>query len=191
MMQKMVAIAGIVVLLVGVIVLGVGLTGGSNNTSTTTVAVVPQTSRTIDANGIWSPGADTLTNGQSVTITLSVASYNSSAGPIFFYVMNESQWAAWGGCAPCTSPNLLNKTVTGGSSNSYSWTVPYSGPFYFVVDVESYGQSASVQFAANSTQSMTTTTSSNPTYVQAGVGVLIVGAVVLAVGIIITGKKKA
>lgn len=185
-MRRSIAIAGIVILLIGIAVIGYSYAAGPTQQEVS-AAVIPSTSRNIDANGIWTAGSHVLQRGEQITGTYAVNNYNASAGPIFMLILNESQWADWGGCAPCTSPNLMNKTISSSSANTFTWTVPYTGAFYFAVDDSSYGQSASASFGANTTTMASVSSSAN--YAYAGVAAIILGAVVLAVGIIMASAK--
>ena len=184
-MRTSIVLVGVVILVIGIALIGYGYTAGSSSTTTSTVAVVPSTSRNIDAGGIWTAGSHNLQSGQVVTGSYTVANFNNSAGSPSFLIMNESQWANWGACAPCATPTIMNKSVTG--SGTFTWTAPYSGAFYFAIDDSNYGQPLSISFVSNSVQSNAITTSNNPTFVYAGVALVLVGAIILALGLIMRG----
>jgi hypothetical protein len=195
-MKKLVAIVGVVVLLIGIAVLAYGfanpVTTQTTRTTSTMVSVVPQTSRSIDAGGIWSPGAVNLQQGEVVTGSFAVTDYASSAGPVFVYIQDEQQFRAWFGCSPCTSPSDGNYTASS-TSQSFTWTVPQTGAYYFVVDALSYGKSASTTFKADGAIPTTVTdvtVSPNMPVLEAGVGLMVLGAIVLAAGIVMTESKR-
>lgn len=196
-MRASIAVAGIVILIIGVALLGYGVTTPVTNTitSTTTVttAAMPQTNRNIDPNGIWSSGAQVLQKGEVLTGTFSISNYSSSAGRVFFYLQNESQFIAWGGCAPCNSPSINNWTAPSSGQYQFTWTVPYTGAFYFVFDDEGYGAVAPASFSATGvlTQTpMTTSTGPNSTLNYSGAALIVVGALILAAGLIARSPAK-
>ncbi len=196
-MKAVIAVLGVIVLL-----LGVGLTayGASSQISQTTpkstsvnTVVTPQTTRDIDAGGVWSPGAALLTKGETVTGTFTISNYSSSVGPVFLYVQNISQFIAWGSCAPCTSPSLENWTLPSSGTYSFTWTVPYNSSFYMSFDSESYNAVAPAVYLANGTTTETTsvvTTSPNTTFIDSGAGLVVLGAIVIAVGMIMPNSPK-
>lgn len=195
-MKPAIAIAGIVILIVGIALVGYGATSPTTSTTTQTttqnVSLTPQTNRVIDANGLWSPGAEVLSQGQNVVATFTLTNYSSSQGPVFLYVQNISQFIAWGSCAPCTSPSLTNQTLPSSGTYTLTWTVPKSGSYYFSIDDESYNAAASAQFSANANQVSTnpvTSTQQNTTVLYAGAALIVVGAIVLALGVIAGGPK--
>ena len=195
-MKTTIAVVGIIVLLIGV---GLVAYGASNpvksitdKTSDISSVVTPLTTRIIDAGGLWSPGAQVLTKGEVITATFTLTNYSSTQGPVFLYVQNLSQFIAWGACAPCTSPSLSNTTLPSNGTYRLTWTVPYNGSFYFSIDDEAYNSSAAAQFSAtgNTTVSVPVTiVSQNTTFLDSGAGLIIVGAIVLALGLVATGSK--
>ena len=101
-MKISIAVTGVVVLLIGLGVWAVAAytpVPTSTSTTTSTASVIPSANRNIDPNGDWSHGM-TLQQGETVTGTATIQGFNSSAGPAFFYIMNESTFIDWGGCAP-------------------------------------------------------------------------------------------
>ncbi|MDA4124640.1 MAG: hypothetical protein OK438_04215 [Thaumarchaeota archaeon] len=199
-MKATVAVLGVVVLLIGVGLVAYGVTSPLSQTSqkTTTVhtVVTPKTTRSIDAFGIWAPAAAVLTKGEVVTGTFTISNYSSSVGPIFMYAQSISQFIAWGNCAPCASPSLDNWTLPSSGTYTVTWTVPNNGSFYVSFDNEYYNAVAPAVYAANGTTTSTTniiTTTPNTTYIDLGAGLIIVGAIVIAAGVIMQGsaKKKA
>ena len=197
-MKTTIAVVGIVILLIGV---GLVAYGASNPIKSTTAqtsnvssVVTPQTTRVIDAGGLWSPGAQVLTKGEVITATFTLTNYSSTQGPVFLYVQNLSQFIAWGSCAPCTSPSLSNQTLPSSGTYTLTWAVPYNGSFYFSIDDEAYNSAAAAQFSATGNTAVSvpvTTTSQNTTYLDSGAGLIIVGAIVLAFGFIATNSKPA
>ncbi|SRR5579875_109501 len=195
-MRVTIAIIGIVILIIGIALVGYGASTPIKQTTTQTttqdVALSPQTTRVIDANGVWSPGAQVLSKGEAITATFTLSNYSASQGPVFLYVQNISQFIKWGGCAPCTSPSLLNQTLPSSGTYTLSWTAPADGSYYFTFDDEAYGAAASAQFSAsgNNVSSVPiTTTSQNTTLLYSGAALIVIGAIVLAVGVIATGRK--
>lgn len=197
--------AGIVVLLVG---LGLWFFAvytpvpTSTSTATSTVSVIPSTNRNIDANGDWSHGMS-LQKGETVTGTATIQSFNSTAGPAFFYVMNESLFIDWGGCAPCTEPSsamghlatgsLQNMTMPSTGTLSISYTAPSTGAYYVVFDNEFYGQSAQATVSASGVETSTVTTNSPYAggYLPlAGAAIAVLGIIIAAMSLMMKGKPK-
>jgi hypothetical protein len=196
-MKTIIIVAGILVLLVGIGVMAYGLSSPTTSTSssatTASVAVVPNTSRTISTNGFWAMGAASLVPGESVTGTVTVSNYSSSAGPIFVYVQNESSFIAWGACAPCGGDNQLNKSLSSSGSYTFTWTAPQAGSYYFVLDADYYNAAAPASFSANAvtTSSVQISQSSpNSTVNYGGVGVAVVGAIILGIGLILGTQTR-
>jgi hypothetical protein len=132
-------------------------------------------------------GAASLTQGQTVTGTVTVSNYSSKAGPIFVYVENEPAFIAWGACAPCGGQTQLNKSLSSTGSYTFTWTAPSAGSYYFVLDAEYYNAAAPSSFsatAATTTTIQTSQTTPNTTTDYAGVAVAVVGAVILGIGLI-------
>lgn len=194
-MKNSVAIVGLVILLVGVIGLAYGwtnpLTTETTHSNTVNLTVVPSTTRTIDAGGTWEHAVN-LQAGEVVTGTYAITDYASSQGPAFLYVQNEVQFRNWVGCQPCSSPSLANYTVTA-TPQTFTWTVQQTGPYYFVFDVENYGKSATATFSTAGTMTTdvtVTTTSPNMTVLYAGAALDILGALVLAAGLVKGSTKR-
>jgi hypothetical protein len=190
----MVAVAGVVILIVGAIVLAYGWSSPVNSTTTTNVSTqpVPTSHRDIDAGGTWSFGAQ-VTNGEALTGTVSVSGYNASAGPIFFYIQNESQYINWGNCAPCASPSISNYTLSS-SGGSYSFNVnsPMTGGIYLSFDDEYYGQPAQATVQVSGSNSVSTaTTAPNYNVDYLGIALIIIGALVAALGLAMGSKRPA
>ena len=175
----------------------------SSSTSTTTATVVPSSSRNIDGNGDWSHGV-TLQKGEMVTGTAAIQNFNKSAGPVFFYMMNESVFIDWGGCAPCAEPSsavghlaassFQNNTMPSTGTLSFTYTPPSTGAYYVVFDDLSYGQSAQAVLSANGVTT-STVTSASP-YVGGylplmGAGIAVLGVVIAAIGAMMSGRPKA
>ncbi len=199
-MRAQLVAVGIVVLLAGIAVAAYGLSSPisqtSTTTATTTAAVVRDTGRTVSANGFWAMGAANLNSGEQITGTVSVSNFSAAKGPIFIYVQNESSFIAWGGCAPCGGTNELNKTLSSSGSYSISWTAPSSGSYYFVLDASYYGAAAPAHFSATgvtTASTQTTQSSPNTTLNYGGFAVAVLGAVLLAAGIVMgsAAKKEA
>ena len=174
----------------------------STSTATSTANIVPSTNRNIDANGDWSHGVN-LQAGEVVTGTASIASFNPSAGPAFFYFLNESVFIDWGGCAPCAEPSsAVGHLATGSFSNytmpasgtySFSYTAPSTGAYYLVFDNEAYGQSAQATLSANGVYQSAMTT--NSPYVSGylpliGAAIAVIGIIVAAMSVVMQGKPK-
>jgi len=197
-MKTSIAVVGVIILLIGagVLVYGMNYPSPPATTTTTTmtpssVAVVPATSRTVDAGGLWSFGMN-LQKGETVSGTASIQGYNSSAGPVFFYIQNESTFIYWGGCAPCALPSggytgLANYTLPSSGTYSFTWTAPYSGAFYLAFDNENYNQKANANLQATGSFPATTTTivSSPPSSMTTNNNLVYAGAIVMVLGIII------
>ena len=205
-MKASVAVIGVVVLLIG---LGIWVFAvytpipTTTNTTTDTSSVIPSTNRNIDANGDWSHGVN-LQSGESVTGTATIQSFNKSAGPAFFYIMNESVFIDWGGCAPCTEPSsavghlaagsMQNNTMPSTGTLQFSFTAPSTGAYYVVFDNEAYAQSAQATVSANGVASSTMTT--NSPYVSGylpliGAGIAVLGIIIAAMSMVMKGKPKS
>ena len=199
-MRVQIVAIGAVVLLVGIALLAYGIatpvTQTTSTTTSTTVAVVRDTGRTVSANGFWAMGAANLVAGEKITGTVSVDNFSASKGPLFIYVQNESTFINWGGCAPCGASNVLNATLPSSGSYSLSWTATQAGSYYFVLDASSYGAAAPSHFSATGAEVMnvqTTQTNSNDTLNYGGLAVAIIGAIILAAGLVMgpPAMKKA
>jgi hypothetical protein len=205
-MKTSVVVAGVVVLLIGLAIwafVAFSPVPTQTTTTTTTDAAIPSTNRNIDANGIWSFGMN-LQQGGTVTGTATIQSFNSSAGPAFFYIMNESLFIDWGGCAPCGEPSsamghlqagtLQNGTIPSSGTYTFTYTPPSTGAYYAVFDDESYGQSAQASLSANAVVSSPVTT--NAPYLGGylgvtGAAIALIGLIIAAVGAIMAGKQMA
>jgi hypothetical protein len=188
-LKPYIVIPGVIVLIIGIGLFSVSYLAPATQTITTTHVVIPDATRKIDAGGTWSFGTN-LTKGEVLNGALSIANYNASAGPIFFYIQNESSYVSWGGCAPCAGNNLENYTLPSSGSYSFSWTAPYSGPFYLTFDDEAYPQSAQAAFNANGT--VTTTNSiPNTSFGYPGVALSVIGVALAAVGSVVGGRKSS
>ncbi|MDG6901461.1 MAG: hypothetical protein JRM80_05815 [Nitrososphaerota archaeon] len=204
-MKTTIVAAGIVVLLIG---LGLWFFATSTpvptstSTTTTTASVIPSTNRNIDANGDWSHGMN-LQGGEAVTGTATIQNFNKSAGPAFFYIMNESVFIDWGGCAPCTEPSsavghlaqgsLVNSTMPTSGTLAFSYTAPTTGAYYVVFDNEAYGQSAQATVSATGVASSAVTTSSPYAggYLPLiGAAIAVVGVIIAAMSVMMKGKPK-
>lgn len=189
-MKTTLVVAGIVILVVGLGILVYGLYATSNNSTTT--EVVPQTQRSIDGGGSWVLGMN-LKSGETLTGTAQISSYNSSAGPVFLYIQNESAYIYWGGCMPCTLPssgyvNMENYTVPSSGVQTFTWTAPYTGAFYFIFDNENYNQNT--QASASIAATVPSTTHGNSTLVFAGLAVVVVGIIVAIAAASMSGSPK-
>jgi hypothetical protein len=196
-MKAPIAVVGVVLLLIGAGLAAYGISSPLSQTSqkTTTVnsVVTPTTTRTVDSAGIWSPAAAVLTKGEIVTGRFTISNYSSSVGKVFLYAQNISQFIAWGTCAPCTSPSLENWTLPSTGTYAFTWTVPYSGSFYMSFDNEYYNAAAPAVYSANGTSTSTTsitTSTPNTTFIYSGAGLLVVGAIVIAAGMLMSGSSK-
>jgi hypothetical protein len=197
--------AGIVVLLIG---LGIwafaAYTPSPNQTSTTTntTTLIPPASRNIDGNGDWSFGTSLL-QGERVTGTATIQNYNGSAGPAFFYVMNESLFIDWGGCAPCKEPTksmgsihqgtFENNTIPSTGTLSFAWTAPSTGGYYFVFDDSAYGAAAPATLSASGVVSLAVTTSSpyaNGHLPLIGAVIALIGIIVSAISLVISDRSS-
>ncbi|HZW84819.1 MAG TPA: hypothetical protein VFE91_02820, partial [Nitrososphaerales archaeon] len=182
---------GVVVLIIGFAIAGFGLTTPvtttTTTTGTTTQALVRSTQRTVLANGFWAMGAANLQPGEVVTGSVSVSNYSAAKGPVYVYVQNESSFIAWGGCAPCGGTNELNKSLPSSGSYSFTWTAPKGGSYFFVLDSDYYGAAAPASFQATGVASGTsssTSTAPNTTLNYGGFGVAVLGAIILAAGLV-------
>jgi hypothetical protein len=198
-MKTSLAVGGIVVLLIGIAIAGYGLSSPmsqtSTATSTTTAALVRDTSRVVSANGFWAMGAANLVPGEAVTGSVSVSNFSAAKGPIFIYVQNESSFIAWGGCAPCGATNQANNSLPASGTYSFTWTAPKAGSYYFVLDADYYGAAAPASFSASGVTSVTTSntqTVPNSTLDYGGVAVAVLGAVILGAGLVMgsSAQKK-
>jgi hypothetical protein len=205
-MKTSVAAVGIVVLLIG---LGIWVFAAytpvpsSTSTTTGTLAAVPSASRNIDAGGTWSHGVS-LQSGEVVTGTATIQNFNKTAGPAFFYLMNESVFIDWGGCAPCAEPtgamghlaagSFQNNTMPSGGTLSFTYTPPKTGGYYVVFDDLAYGQAAQASVSASGVVTSTVTT--NSPYVGGylplvGAGIAVLGIIIAAISLMLSGKPKA
>lgn len=193
-MKTSVVVGGIVLLIIGVALLAYGLYYPTSS-APSVVQAVPLASRNIDAGGTWSFGVS-LQKGEALNGTAQILDYNQSAGPIFLYIQNESTFIYWGGCAPCALPSsgysgLANYTISNGIEK-FSWTVPYTGSFYFSFDNENYGQLANATFAATGAMpSSGSGTMVNNSLVYAGAIVAVIGAIVTGIGVTIRGSPSS
>lgn len=197
-MRSQLVAVGAVVLLVGVAIafygLSTPLTQTNTTTTTTTQALVRDTSRVVSTNGFWAMGAANVAEGESVTGSVSVSNYSASDGPIFLYVQDEPTFINWGGCAPCGVTSAVNATLSPSGTYSISWTAPAAGSYYFVLDASYYNAAAPATFSAagvTTASVQSTQTSPNTTYNYVGFAVAVLGAIVLAAGLVIgpTAKK--
>jgi hypothetical protein len=192
-MKTSILVAGIVILIIG---LGVAVYGiYYPATKPTTTTVVPASSRSVDANGMWSFGVN-LQKGETLNGTAQILSYNQTAGPIFFYIQNESTFIYWGGCAPCSLPSggyngLENYTLPSNGVKTFTWTAPYAGAFYLIFDNENYNQKANATLQANGTVPSSGSAAMNPTIVAVGAAVAIIGAVIAGAGVIMKTSGPA
>ena len=196
---------GVVVLLIGLAVWALAVYSPvptSTTTTTSTASVIPTTNRNIDANGDWSHGMN-LQGGEVVTGAATLSNFNSTAGPAFFYIMNESLFIDWGGCAPCAEPSTAmghlaphsfqNSTMPSSGTLQISYTAPSTGAYYMVFDDLAYGQSAKASLSASGVASSAVTT--NSPYLGGylplvGAAIAVLGIVIAAVGVVIAGKPK-
>ena len=162
-------------------------------TVTSTQSIIRPANRVLSANGFWAMGAPNLQQGQKISYTVTVSNYTASEGPLFLYVQNESTFVAWGGCAPCAGTNEQNQSLSQSSPYSFSWTVPASGSYYFVLDASYYNASAAASFSAthvSTSTSQSTQTTPNTSLDYAGVIVAVVGAIVLGIGLVSGSPTK-
>lgn len=204
-MKTPIAAAGVVVLLIG---LGIWAFAAyspvpsSTSTTTNTFSAIPSASRNIDGGGTWSHGVN-LQAGEVVTGTAAIQNFNKSAGPVFFYIMNESVFIDWGGCAPCAEPSsavghlaagsFQNNTIPSSGTLSFTYTAPNTGGYYAVFDDEAYGPSAQASLSANGVASSTMTT--NSPYVGGylpllGAAIAVLGIIIAALSFVMKGKPK-
>ncbi len=193
--MKTMLVVGIVILLAGIGTFAYGAVTPVVTTSSSpaTIAVASPTvaSQGVSAKADWETGS-AYSQGVAVQGTFSVKSYNSSAGPYFFYVMNKAHYVTWGGCAPCKSPNEVNGTAGAGGTFTFSYTVPSNDSYFFVFDGLGYKAPSVVSLNTNATTSVnvvTNTSSPNNTMIYSGSGVALVGLIVAAVTMM--GKGKA
>jgi hypothetical protein len=191
-LKSALAITGLVILIVGIGLIAYGLSNPlkqtTPHTSTIDITITPKTTRNIDAGGTWSPGAVVLNKSDVVSGIFTISNYSQSDGPVFLYIQNQSQFIAWGACAPCNSPSLENWTLPSSGTYSFTWTVPYNGSFYMTFDDESYGSVAQASYAANATiitTNLVVTLNRNTVYLYSGAGLIAVGAIIVAAGIIV------
>ncbi len=141
------ALIGLVILVVGLIVGVYGVYTPVSAQSKTNVSLL-NTQTSIDANDYASKNV-VLNSGQTVNIQASIANKTT----FFLYIMNQSQYYVYYGCAPaCYQPLLggngtfwqqANETegalvnvssLTPSSSYSGTFTAPSNGTYYFVMD---------------------------------------------------------
>ncbi len=140
------AYVGLVILVIGI---AIGLVGAFTPQSTTRQQSVTllNTVISVDPNDYATKNLQ-MTQGQSVGIKLSI----SNQTIFFFYVMNQTQYYVWYGCAPqChqpllggqgtfsqqaneTTPDFVNATVTPATPYAGSFSAPSNGTYYFVFD---------------------------------------------------------
>src|SRR5579875_3233499 len=146
-MASKLVIVGVVVLLIG---LGIELTGAFLPTATASSQSesLINSAYSIDSNDYLSHNVQ-LSQGQKVNVSVSLESQT-----IFqFYIMNQSQYYVYYGCAPMCHKPLLGgngtfwqqanetegafvnvTTITPASSYSGEFTAPANGTYYFVFD---------------------------------------------------------
>lgn len=147
-MVSRVALIGLVILVIGLIVGIYGVyTPVSAQKQSTITLLNAQTA--IDANDYASKNIGSLTQGQTISYTASI----SNTTTFFLYVMDQTQYYNYYGCAPfCYQPLLGGSgnfyqqagesqgamvnisTLTPSSSKSGTFTAPADGTYYFVMD---------------------------------------------------------
>jgi hypothetical protein len=173
------------------------------STTTTTEAAIPSSNRAIDANGVWAFGMN-LQGGEQISGNAVIQNFNTTAGPAFFYIQNESLFIDWGGCAPCAEPSqamghlapgsFQNFTIPSSGSLSYSWTAPTTGAYYAVFDDSAYGAPAQATLTANGVAPITVTTSApylNGYLPLTGAAIAVIGIIIAAIGAVMAGGSKS
>ncbi len=189
-------LVGLVLIVVGAGVAYYGfqnpITGQTTNTTSSTAALISRESFTLQATQPPWVLTSTIQKGQVVTGIFGLTNYTTSQGPVFFYVQNETQLVNWGKCSPCDWPTIINETSPSTGVYQFTWTVPSNGAYYFSFDPEFYNATVPAYFDANVTTPTTntlTTTSPNTTFIYSGIGLGIIGAIVLAAGVVLTTSK--
>jgi hypothetical protein len=170
-------IAGIVILVIGLLILAVGAVLYTMN-GTTSTNLLASNNYLIAAGDNRAVGV-TLNAGQ----TLSGKYTQVNGSTVNFYFMTANQQNQFGNCAPCSSPAIVNASAP--ASYSFNWSINSSGTYYLVLDNSKGGANVAVTLTANangSGQSMTTTY-----LLVLGAIVAVIGAIVIAIP---SGKKK-
>jgi hypothetical protein len=137
---------GLVILMIGIAVGVVGALSPMSSFKQQPVTLI-NTPVSVDPNDYATQSLQ-MTQGQNLQIKVSI----SNQTDFFFYVMNQTQYYVWYGCAPqChqpllggqgtfseqaneTTPDFVNATVTPAAPYNGTFTAPVNGTFYFVFD---------------------------------------------------------
>lgn len=193
---------GVILALIGVIliIVGAGLTAyayasptKTQESVTGTQPLISYVTFTLQATQPPWVLSTQLKSGQEVNGTFGLTNFTSSEGPVFFYVQNETELVNWGKCSPCAWPTIINDSATSSGTYTFSWKAPATGAYYFTFDPEYYNATIPAYFDANTTSSPTTitVTSLNTSLIYGGVGLAIIGAVLAAVGLVISSSSRA
>lgn len=99
-----------------------------------------------------------------------------------FYFMTAAQQDAFGNCAPCSSPAIVN--ASNPTSFNYKWTINSTGTYFLVLDNSNGANKVGVTLTAT----IPVNNGPNPIYeivMIVGIAVIIIGLIVLA-----TGRRK-
>ena len=197
-MASKVALVGLVILVVGLIVGVYGAAYPSSASSQQPYSIL-NTSLHIDPNDYQSQNLN-MTAGETINLALMITNQT-----IFqFYIMNQSQYYTYYGCAPfchtgnvsgvgvVTNQNLTTQfnssTITPNQNYTHQFTAPSTGVYYFIFDntvgpswATYYGQNSpgftDGSFSIVGTQSVTKS-SINWVPLGAGIALLIIGGAI-------------
>ena len=203
-MASKVALIGLVILVVGLIVGVYGAAYPSSASSQQPYSIL-NTSLHIDPNDYQSQNLN-MTAGETINLALMITNQT-----IFqFYIMNQSQYYTYYGCAPAchqpllggngtfwqqageTTPAFTNATITPNQNYTTKFTATKAGVYYFIFDntvgpswATYAGQNASGftdgSFSIVGTQSVTAS-SINWVPLGAGIALLIIGGAIATPG---------
>jgi hypothetical protein len=170
-------ITGVALIVIGLIILGFGAYMYYANTNQSQVSLLRTNNYTIGAGDNQNAGI-VANAGQVVSGTFNQVNGSS----VNFYFMSAAQQDAWGNCAPCASPAIVNASNPG--TYSYRWTVNNTGTYYLVMDNSNGANKVAVTLTAM-TPSSSTPNSQYEIAMIVGIAVVVIGLIVLA-----SGRKK-
>jgi len=160
---------GIAILVIGIVVLASGLILWVANPGQTTTNLLQTTQYTVHKGDEISVGIP-LSSGDVIQGTFN----QINGSTVNFYFMNSTQQNAFGNCAPCSSPAILN--ASNPATYTYSEKVGTTGTYYLIFD-NSNGNKA-VIVSASATLANGANSNQTIFYALIGLGVFlaIVGA---------------